>query len=256
MPRTFIQLGKFGDVISVLPLLHAEFQSTGDKPNLIVCKEYADVLHGISYLTPQIYPGHWSDLSGAIKWAKQNFDEVLIPQTHGNTFPIENKTPSFQQEQYQRCGCLDKWDALPTIFDQRNKQREYALTSRVIGRKKCRLILIGDNSESAPFESVEELVSMVQSNFGGTHKIIRLSTIRAEHICDLIGLYDKAEVLVSVDTVHVHLAKASKVPKIVLARDGWVGAAYSKEFMFYMKYSQWKEQKDKFIGVVGAATSR
>src|ERR1035437_2819399 len=120
----FIQLGKYGDVISVLAILYHEFQTTGIKPQLVISKEYADILEGCGYVEPVIYDGNFADLRGAIKFAKKRFDETCVLQTHGNDFPIEHKTASFQLDAWVRADCVECFDDCPLVFDQRNGRRE------------------------------------------------------------------------------------------------------------------------------------
>jgi predicted GH43/DUF377 family glycosyl hydrolase len=229
--------------------------ATGLKQNLVIGKDYSSLLRGCSYIEPHIYDGHWSDLKGAIKWSKQNFDEVIVLQTHGNGFPIQHRTPSFQIDQYFRAGRIDDWDKLPLIFDNRDKQREATLVKKVLGRKKQPFILFGDHSESAPFPQKEELFSTLQSEFP-KHRIIKLSDVKAEYVFDLLGLYDKADALVTVETAHIHLSKASDVPTVVLAADGWRGSGCSKRFKFYCRYSEWLTRRGKVIGEIRNAVEK
>ncbi len=255
MKKAFVQISKNGDICTILPILFAEYFRTGQKPNLVVALKFAPLLQGVKYVTPITFYGHWSDLKGAIKWSKSQFDEVVVLQTHGKDFPFQHKTPSFQIESYLRAGCVDQWDKLPLVIDNRNKQREYALTSRIIGRKKQPFILVGDTSESSQFNFIGELMDMLTKEFP-SHKIIKLSEVRAEYVFDLLGLYDKADALVTTETVHTHLSKASDVPTIVLAADGWRGAACSGKFKFYIRYSEWQNRKHKLISEVRAAIDK
>jgi hypothetical protein len=245
--KAWVLLSKHGDIVSCLPILYSEFKATGNKQNLIISSAYLGAIDGVSYIEPFIYPGLSSDLAGAIKWAKKQFDEVVAIQAHGTNFPIQHRTPGFHIDQYLRAGHVSDWDKLPLVFDQRDRRKEYALTSKVVGRKKEPFILFGDKSVSAPFEFADELFKILTDTFGSTHKIIRLSEVKADRLCDLIGLYDKASALVTVDTVHVHLSKASKVPAFVLARDGWAGASCSRSFRFYCRYGEWNRRKLKMI---------
>lgn len=258
----WIITSKLGDICNALPIIHYEFKKSGEIQTVVTSDRYVDVFHGCSYIHAASYRLSWGDLSGAIKWAKERYEEVKILQCHGDRFPFEQTQKSFQQEVYLRAGLLDQWDKLELVFDKRDENREKELVSKTVPRSKLRgrpfekFLLVGDAGESAPFTQIEELCSMLQSNFGETHKIIRLSTVKAEKIYDLIGIYDRAACLVTIDTVHLHLAKASKVPIIALARDGWVGASSSKHFMMYAKYSQWDAIKEKLIGAVGAAITK
>lgn len=258
----WIITSKLGDICNALPIIHYEFKEASEVQTVITSEKYAQIFDGCSYCKPILFYGAWGDLQEAIKFSKGNFDYASLLQCHGNKFPFEQTQKSFQQEVYLRAGLIDQWDKLELVFDQRDESREKELVSKIVPRAKLRgrpfekFILVGDAGESAPFAQIEELCSMLQSNFGETHKIIRLSSVKAEKIYDLIGLYDRAACLVTIDTVHLHLAKASKVPIIALARDGWVGASSSKHFMMYAKYSQWDAIKEKLIGAVGAAITK
>ena len=252
----YIQNGKYGDVLGILPILYHEFQTTGIKPQLVIAKDYADILDGVSYVEPVIYDGNFADLRGAIKFAKKRFDEVIVLQTHGNDFPIEHKTASFQLDAWVRAGCVESFDDWPLVFDQRNGRRERTLFMAQVKRteKKNRpfekFILLADHSESSPFPQADELAETLKREFGGTHKIIRLSEVRAEKPFDLLALYDKAECLVTIETMHGHLSKASKVPTIMLSTDGWRGTAPHKKFAFYCKYSDYPKRKLEIVELI------
>lgn len=254
----WIITSKYGDCINAIPIIYHEFQTTDSIQTVITSEKYGDIFSGCSYVRGVDAPCKWGDVFSVIKWAKERYEEVKILQCHGDRFPFEQTQRSFQQEVYLRAGLLDQWDKLELIFDNRDEKREQELISKTVPRAKLRgrpfekFILLGDAGESAPFPQIEELYSMLQSSFGETHKIIRLSSVRAHKIYDLIGLYDRAACLVTIDTVHLHLAKASKVPIVALARDGWVGASPSKHFKLYANYSQWDKLKEKIIGTVGA----
>lgn len=258
----FICTSKFGDICNALPIIYHEFKKTGEVQTVVTSEKYGELFPACSYINTVLSPTKWSDLHETIKWSKERYEEVKILQCHGDRFPFEQTQRSFQQEVYLRNGLLDQWDKLELIFDNRDEKREQELISKTVPRAKLRgrpfekFILLGDAGESAPFPQIEELYSMLQSGFGETHKIIRLSCVKAEKIYDLIGLYDRAACLVTIDTVHLHLAKASRVPIVALARDGWVGASPSKYFKLYTNYSQWDKLKEKIIGTAGALISK
>ena len=252
----FIQLGKYGDALGILPILHHEFQTTGIRPQLVISKDYADILEGCSYVEPVIYGGNFADLRGAIKFAKKRFDEVIVLQTHGNDFPIEHKTTSFQLDAWVRAGCVESFDDWPLVFDQRSRRRErtvyWAHVSRTEkkGRPHEKFILLADHSESSPFPQADELAGTLKKEFGETHKIIRLSEVKAEKPFDLLGIYDKATCLVAIETMHGHLSKASKVPTIMLATDGWRGTAPHKKFAFYCKYQDYHKRRQEIVELI------
>src|ERR1035437_7673720 len=131
---SYIILGKYGDVIGILAILYREFQTTGIKPQLVISKDYADILEGCSYVEPVIFDGNFADLRGAIKFAKQRFDEVIVLQTYGNDFPIEHKTASFQLDAWVRAGCVEHFDDWPLVFDERNRRRALTLYWKHVSR--------------------------------------------------------------------------------------------------------------------------
>ncbi len=247
MSKAYLQLGKIGDVIGMLPMLQHEFK--GEKIPLIIAKEYAPVLDGVSFVEPIIWKGQVQDLSGAIMFAKKRFSKVVVTQTFGD-FPIQHLTPSFQLDQWKRAGYLNQWEALPLTFDRRNHARELNVwesqgfsgpddTVPEFGP----IIIYADHSQSSPFMHKEELYEMLRKEFGPTHRIIRLSEVRAERIYDVLALMDVAACLVTIETAHLHLSRASKVPTIALAANGWRGSAFSTRFAFFMRYAEWSESR-------------
>lgn len=256
---TYLSLGKFGDVCNILPIAHHESESTGNKPRIIVAKAYASILEGCSYVTPTVFDGDWQDLDGAIRFARSRFSNVVVTCTNGNTkgknFTIAQTEASFQLDQWKRAGVKEHFDKWPLIFDQRNKRRERTLFDKHVKKianpytadSRERFILVGDKSESSPFDKTGELLTIIASEFGKTHKIIKLSEVKADFIFDLLCLYEKADALVTIETVHVHLSKAVEVPTFALLRDGWRGSMCSSRFRGCLKYSEWETGKLKFI---------
>lgn len=256
MSKAYVHLGKNGDVISALPILHQDFKQTGIKPVLVISSQYVNVLKSVSYVEPCVFEGHWQDLFGAIKFAKQQFDEVVVLSTYGQNFPIQKRTPSFQLDQWLRGGCMEKFGTLKPVFDLRDKAREKVLLRTHVKHGE-KFILLCDASESSPFPQREELQKLLRDNFP-THKIVLTSDIKAEFFTDCLGIYDKAAALVSIDTAHLHLSTASKVPVFALASDKpelWHGTFYQERFHFYARYSEWDKRKQGLIDGVKAIIS-
>ena len=250
MNDCYLQLSKRGDVLGILPILYHRFKETGKKQNLVISKKYADIVEGCSYIEPVIFEGNHGDLKEAIRFAKQRFDSVTTLQCHCRDFQIQHRTPSFQLDQWLRGGCIEHFGEWPLVLDQRSTLQERILRDSTVKRGE-RFILIADHSESSPFEKIGELIEMVTKEFGETYKIIKLSEIKAVNFIHVLGLYDKASALVSIETAHTHLSLASKVPVFVLATDGWRGSAYQERFKFYCRYSQWDEQKIRLLTTMG-----
>lgn len=246
MSKAFIILGAFGDIAQVLPILYHEFQATGQKQNLIVSKNYASICDGCSYVEPHVFEGNHGEIRQAIKWSKSKFSGVVVLQTHGIDFPVEHRTPSFQTDAWLRAGCIEHFGEWPLVFDSRDVEREAQLSEKVCGKKKEKIILLADHSQSSPFPQIEELNSMLVQNFPD-HKIIRLSEVKSDRIYDLISLYDLSDALVTIDTAHLHLSLASDVPIAAFSADGWRGSANSERFSFYCKYGDWNNRKGELV---------
>lgn len=245
----YVLLGKIGDVLGLCPLL--EHYSKRDKApvNLVIAKQYAGVVGQLEYINPVIFGGHWQDLSGAIKFAKQRFDKVIVPQTYGKNTPIEHRTPSFQYDQWLRAGGLSLWDKLPLTIPRNGND----LAARYGVDRNT--ILFADQGESSPFEHVQRLARLLQDTFAPTYKVILLSSIRLERFTDFVQLYDAAACLIVTETAHLHLAKATKTPTFALVTDKperWHGSAWSKNHLLHIRYSQYERRELELIEGVKA----
>lgn len=252
MTHAYLSVGcKAGDLCSLLPILHVECERTGQPPTLIVAKAYAPLLEGCSYVTPKIFDGHFQELALALKQAKREFDEVTVLATFGKDFPIAQRTPSFQLDQYLRAGKLDQFGTRPLVFDQRDQMREMRLLKGI----KKPFILVADEAQSQPFDKINEVIAAIQAAHP-EQNVVRLSTIKAVKPFDLLGLYDKSSALVTIDTLHLHLSAASKVPVLAFAADSpspWHGSFWQPRFRFYARYSEWPTKKQEFVTALSSA---
>jgi hypothetical protein len=236
--RAYIQLGKLGDVVSILPCLHADFQETGEKANLVISRRYAHILEGLDYVDPVIWTGDWHDVSGALREAKARFGVVAIPQMHAKDYVPRREFPSFQLDQWNRCGRLHQWG---------NLSLQYPKTEASID---SRFILVGDQSESSPFPQIEDLNLLLTKEFP-SHRIVRLSS-QVLPYRDLLALYDAADLIVTIDTFHAHFSMASKTPVIVLATDKpsrWHGTAYHPRMAAHIRYGDYEIKKSQLIHI-------
>jgi hypothetical protein len=260
---TYLQLGKFGDQVSILPILQWEFRNTGKKPTLIVAKEYSSLVEGLDFLEVAIYPGAYHDISDAIKWAKSKFSNVVVPQVFGSDYSIQRQCPGFQLDQWNRCGHLDKWGRIglellrykKSHIERECVEMHIEATNRT---PKSPFILVGDHSQSSPFSQVEELCSDLQSAFP-SHQVVRLSSVRFTRPTDLLVIYDAADLLVTIDTLHLHLSIATKTPVIALATDSpgrWRGSSDHPRFAFYCRYGDYTLRKQQLLKAAKAAVNK
>lgn len=248
MTSCFIALGKCGDIISTLPILHREFVTTKQKPCVVVSKQYAEVLERAPFINPVVYQGDWMDLSGALKFAKQKFDRVTVLSVFGKDFPMEHRTASFQLEAYERAGKLNLWDQL----------RLQGLSPVPRVKFEAQSILFADHSQSSPFLQKEDLFALLKESFP-KHQILRLSSYKLPHFFDFVSWYDAADAVVCVESAHLHLSAATSRPVAALTMDKpskWNGSAWSKRFSFYCRYSEYPNRKPELVECLLDAMNR
>ncbi len=213
--KTFVQLGRYGDIINVLPLLKAE--SEKGPVRLVVAKNYADLLDGVSYVEPAVWNGPFEKLPEALAWARGEFGEVVNLQVYGHGWNQRRVCGSFCEEAWNNGGALDLFNTLPLVFDRRDRKRErWLLDEYTEGGKP--LILLGLQGNSSPFPLAVHLRGAIRVAFPDC-EVVDLAKVQAERSYDLLGLYDRAAALVAIDTMHLHLAPASKVPTVALFTD-------------------------------------
>lgn len=250
MKTAWIALGKLGDQLSVFPLIQEAHRKTGQLQSVIVAKAYTSVAERAPGVFPIVWPGDWQDLEGAYRFAKRSFQRVMAPTTYGNGFPIQKRLPSFQLDQWDRVGALESWDRLPLTLERGQET--------VLQVPQEPFILLGDRSQSSPFEKVADLDGELARNFPG-HNIIRSSSLKLANVCDFLDWYDRAACLVSIETAHLHLCKASAVPVVALVADKpsrWHGSAWSSRFKLHVRYSDYENRKADIIRVVQKAVDK
>jgi hypothetical protein len=243
----FIVLGRYGDLIQMLPCFWAIYERTGFKPIIIVSTEYASVLEGVSYV--QMYPiqEHWyMGVPKARQIAEETFGGGILPhwwhddpalvrsmegaangglvlQCHGHNWGVDiARWPSYGASMAERCGfTLDEWLSLPLVFDRRSKTREDELAAAVIRDKRRPLLLYNFEGVSSPFPFKPEVLNAILQHFAKDFVLLDLGKVRGKRIYDLLGLYDRAVGLITTDTATLHLAPAAAIPYVAFTVDGW-----------------------------------
>lgn len=237
-------MGKIGDILSILPCLRADFVETGVKPHLIVSRKYAFVLEGIDYVEPVIWDGDWTDLAGAMRDAKHRYREVNIPQMHAEGYVPKRQYPGFQLDQWARMGRLKQWGLLPLVINH----EPIAPTGE---------ILLADASESSPFPQIDDLYNALKETFP-SRPVVRLSSVRLPLLADLVARYDAADLIVTIDTMHLHLSAASRTPVVALSTDKpsrWHGSSFHPRMKLMVRYGDYDVRKKELLHVAGRAVN-
>lgn len=252
-PKLYIELGRTGDIVNILPLMLRE-HSHDNIFRLMVAKEYWPLLQGCSYVKPVIYHGEHNQPGLAEAWAKihKPGEDPVVCQVENNPHDTRRVTDSYQKESWRLAGALEEFGRWPLVFDQRKAARESELVGRY--RREKPLILFGGESLSSPFGDRDRLLATLRSEFMD-YDVIDLATIKLPHIFDLLGLYDAAALLVSVDTVHLHLCRASHIPVIALTNEGWLGSVPPPCTLTAFRYSEVLGHPLKVVAAARAALS-
>lgn len=236
-------LGANGDIINALPIAREE-SLKGNHVTMVVSKEYESILDGVSYASRIALDLHYSKPMVAYDFAKSTskFHKIYIAQTYGTN--IKTQTDSFQKEVYRICNRLDSFGKTIPVFDQRSHERERALVSKFPTVKPW--ILYNSSGRSSPFSHHKDLEQLVCS-FSDSYDIINIGTTRAERFFDLLGLFDKGSVLVTIDSGPLHLSSCSNIPVISLITDKptpWYGAVPPRNSICSVRYGEYPSRRE------------
>jgi hypothetical protein len=259
-PPCFIQLGRFGDIILLLPAFKLIFDRIGLKPRVIVSTQYKSVLNGISYVEPiPVDFDWWQGIPKARELAEQMYGGAIVPQwwndpdrapladlaykggivlqCHGREWGIDiNKWPNFMASMWDRAGfSVDEMRITPLIFDRRDPDRERRLFEFYNGRNKKPILLVNFTGHSSPFGPVPEVMRQLDSFRSQIH-VIDLGKVHGEKIYDLLGFYDRAIGMITTDTATLHLAAASSIPYIGYTVNGWCSSTPKGNVQLEIKY--------------------
>jgi hypothetical protein len=207
--ESVVALGRFGDVANALPIAY-ELSKT-ERPKFFVAHEFASILEGVSYVQPMVWKVDYKEVKKAI----DRIPNAIVCQAYKH--PDQRRlTDSYQKESWRVAGWLDRFGTIPLVFDQRNKDREEALAKAHGVTDET--ILVAGKGVSSPFGL--DLWAAMQ----GFPNIVNLSEVRAERIFDIVGLIERARLLLTIDSAPLHFARATKTKVVALINEGWYGS--------------------------------
>lgn len=246
-----MQLGRYGDILNILPLLYYLNQQ-GQRQTLLVAKEFGSVGRYVkAYADVEIFPGPFEDYHGACGWGDRRYLPFLKASVYGKNLTFERQTPNFCQEAYHRCHPHFGQMFSAGKFDK----IEIDGVSPALGKANCGLatkpiLLINFTTRSSPIDNAKEWVAEIRKELREVCSIIDLGTIRAPSLFDLLSIYEMSDFLITADTGTLHLAGASRIPYIALQNDLW-GPWYSGytrgNCVWRVKYSEAWGIKDHVI---------
>jgi hypothetical protein len=231
-----VHLGKYGDIINTLPLACEAAELSGERQPFVVAARYADALDGIPYVEPHVFDGGPGELAGALASAKSRWRRVICPQVHSSGWLPERRHPSFALDQWDRVdpSSVGRWGSVRLWL---GKPSQY--------RPEPGVVALASFSESSPFLFWRELEQLIRDAVPGA-QIVRLAEMRLPRVLDFVDIYNRASLLITVDTVHAHLSAASGVPTIVLSADApseWHGTPWGPRIFAHCRYSAFASRK-------------
>ncbi len=229
-------MARAGDLINQLPCVQRLAEQQGSPVAVMVLPEFASILEGVSYAYPVIFEGSLMDVAGAIAQAEKSFKRVLVGRIceRGN-----NQCESFSQESWRQLGFLDQYETLPLVFDKRSPERESELLHQFTNGKPFALYNVG--GKSSPVPNGQQWIERNKNRICPGVRWVDLQRVMAHRIYDLLGLMDRAKVLVTGDTSSIHISAASKVPVVNLIQEfpsKWHGSKPRNNSIACWRYSE------------------
>lgn len=246
-PPAWVQMGRVGDLILLMPAWQAWAERSGRKTVVVTSKEFGQVLEGASYIQPILTPFSWYDAGKARAWAQTRYGQVIVTQLHGTGLHTPpDDLPSFSLTMWRRTGLAEEYHSLPLTFDQRNPNREANLLARTLTNAKP-FVLVKTDAWTSPFDGSNEIRAIMREVFKDEVQIVDLDKVVAHRVFDLLGLIDKAIGLVTLDTMSLHLASASPTEYVAFTRDdGQSGSIPKGNCCLQIGYGQWDNQRYPF----------
>ena len=252
MRTAFIQLCRHGDIVSALPMMKAEHDA-GNDVSCLVASNFAGIFDGVSYVSPIIHDTNERDVDGGMARAKQmGFEKIIDTQVIGNPRRPVPESENFITWQWQFGGRLPEFHKLSLIFDRRSPEREADAVRQLIPP------LVGDNrpillyalhGHSSPFYQFAQFEKWLLANCSNVYRCVDIGKCKLHRPYDLLGLYEKATVLLTIDTMHAHLSYATKTPTIVLSKpdNRWYWSEPREHWVGHLDYNQalQREGQDK-----------
>lgn len=268
----FVHLGKYGDIMIMLPAFKAVAEELGKPVVCLVSTDFASIFDGVSYVQPWPHQLHWWKGVGearkraeriglrpiVVKWwdepgAKAPFNpngaKTISLKIHGRLVTVPaSEWDSFQASQWRYAGfTMEQMMSWPLVFDRRDASRESLLRAKYFRSNKPKILVNLSSSGTSPFTGSAQAMALLHRP---GWEIINLANIRATRIYDLLGLYDHAVGLVTSDTATLHLASASKIPYIALINNGGAGSIPRGNCVLSIRYGSFKNMLGQYAKVL------
>lgn len=256
-PAAFFQMGRYGDLVLLLPAFKEWADRTGQPTIVVTSKQFGTVLEGVSYVEPVLMPEHinWHHNAGqALAEATREFPNIKRTQLHGVGWQTPpDSLPSYSISMWVRAGLtLEDYKRLPLVFDRRSPEREAQLVRTWKKGDKPLLLMCFEGMTSPLPLHVQAQVIKSMAPLWKHFTVVNTNECRAHRLYDLLGLFDVAAGLITLDSAPLHLAAASKVPVINFVRDDNQAGSIPKNNSFAtIGYSKILENLPRINSIIG-----
>lgn len=213
---------KTGDVINFIAVAKHLNDTEGSPPLWIVHRIYISVLLSVSYviIVPVTFAITRTDL--ALKLAHTKSDRVINAVCHGKTYTgPRDRSYNFMAWECNGFGehfhDTVNW---PLVLDKRSADREAALCLNYLTDERPVLLLHIGCGKSSPFRQHALFSDGIRRKWAKRFKIVDLCEVNAVRLYDCCALLEKAALLITADSVFLHLATvAPKLRVICLVND-------------------------------------
>lgn len=240
---TYLQLGRYGDILSLIPAIQAEHPNGA---RLIVSTEYSDIVRGMKGIEPVIVNCDFRDITQAMRLIEGSIpaqvigNEVEIAQVYAKHRPKGNSPmvmESFAKESWHLAGLDHHWRNNPPLQVNYKPSRSLKDLMADYGFCKGDKYLVGfTKGHSSPFRNHELLNSLIPNRYPV------IWNPQAPSLLDLYELIGSAEAIISIDSAPLHFAQAfPDKPVIALIADEptqWHGTAMRHNHFAYVRYNQ------------------
>ncbi len=251
--RLYIQLGRAGDILNVLPLLWRDFRKTGERQGLLVAEAHISLLDGVSYVEPFGFDGDFREIHKAWAYAASlvvdSDREIVCTQIYGEQLKTMQDCWSFMRESWNRVPDAPSWGTLQLVFDRRDPAREQAVIDQLTKRfehPEWPFIVLALEGTSSPFPDGAALKRELQRYaLSNRVNVVDISGFTAHKFYDLLGLFERASCLVAIDSGPLHLAHAvPTLPVVALITrepDMWHGSPWRPQHVRRYFYDAFPE---------------
>lgn len=239
-PRHWVCLGRYGDLCIALRGLKLIADWTGQGQDLIVSRQFADFLDGFSFVNPIPIRGDWFAIpeARAVAGAMWPGEPPCVIQCNGLDWNAGGVYASYHLSMWDRMGLpVELVRTAPLSCDQRNTAREAALLAQV-GANGLPLLLYNFTGFTSPFIYGPHIELEFRRSHSRSFHCVNLGLIRAVRAFDLLGLYDRAAVIITSDTLTLHLAAGSRTPLIAYTNNRDKGSIVPDTCVLETRYAE------------------